>query len=142
MEDVFEEALIDIDNDDANNPLAGVEYVGDLYAYYLEELSFFLIELCLVEYEMLKHPPTFMAAAAIYTAQCTLYGVKEWSRTCEWHTGYSEDHSLMECAKLIVSYHEKAKTGGLLIGVHNKYNTSKFGYVAKVEPAYFLVQHS
>ncbi|WMV14572.1 hypothetical protein MTR67_007957 [Solanum verrucosum] len=77
MEDVFEEALIDIDNDDANNPLAGVEYVGDL-----------------------------------------------------------------ECAKLIVSYHEKAKTGGLLIGVHNKYNTSKFGYVAKVEPAYFLVQHS
>lgn len=34
MEDVFEEALIDIDNDDANNPLAGVEYVGDLYAYY------------------------------------------------------------------------------------------------------------
>ncbi|KAH0698918.1 hypothetical protein KY284_013133 [Solanum tuberosum] len=278
MEDVFEEALIDIDNDDANNPLAGVEYVGDLYAYYrkmevyscvspnymeqqseindnmrgvlidwiievhdkfelkeetlfltvnlldrflekqvvaknklqlvglvafliagkyeeilpplvhelvvisyetytkkdvlemeklmlstlqynmsfptpyvfmrrflkaaqadkkLEELSFFLMELCLVEYEMLKHPPSFMAAAAIYTAQCTLYGVKEWSRTCEWHTGYSEDHSLMECAKLIVSYHDKAKTG-----VHNKYNTSKFGYVAKVEPAYFLVQHS
>ncbi|KAH0698041.1 hypothetical protein KY290_015855 [Solanum tuberosum] len=282
MEDVFEEALIDIDNDDANNPLAGVEYVGDLYAYYrkmevyscvspnymeqqseindnmrgvlidwiievhdkfelkeetlfltvnlldrflekqvvaknklqlvglvafliagkyeeilpplvheleiisyetytkkdvlemeklmlstlqysmsfptpyvfmrrflkaaqadkkLEELSFFLIELCLVEYEMLKHPPSFMAAAAIYTAQCTLYGIKEWSRTCEWHTGYSED-SLMECAKLIVSYHEKEKTGGLLIGVHNKYNTSKFGYVAKVEPAYFLVQDS
>uniref|UniRef100_A0A3Q7F045 Uncharacterized protein n=1 Tax=Solanum lycopersicum TaxID=4081 RepID=A0A3Q7F045_SOLLC len=34
MEDVFEEALIDIDNDDAKNPLAGVEYVGDLYAYY------------------------------------------------------------------------------------------------------------
>lgn len=34
MEDVFEEALIDIDSDDANNPLAGVDYVGDLYANY------------------------------------------------------------------------------------------------------------
>ncbi|XP_055805947.1 G2/mitotic-specific cyclin-1-like [Solanum dulcamara] len=279
MEDIFEEALIDIDSDDANNPLAGVDYVGDLYANYrkmevyscvspkymeqqfeinkcmrgvlidwiievhdkfefkeetlfltvnlldrflekqavakdilqlvglvalllagkyeetfaplvhelvfisyntytrkdvlqmeklmlntlqftmslptpyvfmtrflkaaqadkkLEELSFLLIELCLMEYEMLKHPPSFMAAAAIYTAQCTLYGVKEWSRTCEWHTGYSED-SLMECAKSIVSYHQKAKTG-VLVGVHNKYNASKFGYVAKVEPAHFLVQ--
>lgn len=62
--------------------------------YQLEELSFFLIELCLVEYEMLMNSPSFMAAAAIYTAQCTLYGVKQWSTTCEWHTGYSEE-SLM-----------------------------------------------
>ncbi|PHT89388.1 G2/mitotic-specific cyclin-2 [Capsicum annuum] len=196
MEDVYEEALIDIDSDDANNPLAVVDYVGDLYANYrkmevyscvspnymdqqldidgwmrailidwlievhlkfelkdetlyltinlidrflekqavpkpelqlvglekamlntlqysvsvptayvfmtrflkdaqadkkLEVLSFFLIKLCLVEYEMLKYPPSFMAAAAIYTAQCTLYGVKEWTTTCEWPTGYSED---------------------------------------------------
>uniref|UniRef100_A0A3Q7EYA5 Uncharacterized protein n=1 Tax=Solanum lycopersicum TaxID=4081 RepID=A0A3Q7EYA5_SOLLC len=281
MEDVFEEALIDIDNDDAKNPLAGVEYVGDLYAYYrkmevyscvltnymeqqseingnmrgvlidwiievhdkfelkeetlfltvnlldrflekqvvaknklqlvglvafliagkyeeilpplvqelviisyenynkkdviemeklmlntlqnnmsfptayvfmrrflkatqadkkLEELSFFLIELCLVEYEMLMNSSSFMAAAEIYTAQCTLYGVKEWSTTCEWHIGYSQE-SLMKCTKLIVMYHDKAKTGGL-IRVHNKYNASKFGYVAKVEPTYFLVQDS
>ncbi|KAK4710094.1 hypothetical protein R3W88_004607 [Solanum pinnatisectum] len=110
-------------------------FVVIIYIYQLEELSFFLIELCLVEYEMLKYPPSFMAAAAIYTAHCTLYGVKEWSRTCEWHT---EDSLIV---KLIVSYHEKAKTGGL-IRVHNKYNTSKFAYVAKVEPPYFLVQHS
>ncbi|XP_075089863.1 G2/mitotic-specific cyclin-2-like [Nicotiana tabacum] len=57
----------------------------------LEVLSFFLIELCLVEYEMLKFPPSFMAAAVVYTAQCTLYGVKQWNKTCEWHTSYSED---------------------------------------------------
>ncbi|XP_069150425.1 G2/mitotic-specific cyclin-2-like [Solanum lycopersicum] len=101
----------------------------------LEELSFFLIELCLVEYEMLMNSPSFMAAAAIYTAQCTLYGVKQWSTTCEWHTGYSEE-SLMECAKLIVRYHEKAKTGEL-IGVHNKYNASKFGYVEKLSQHIF-----
>lgn len=57
----------------------------------LELLSFFLIELCLVEYEMLKYPPSFVAAAAIYTAQCTLHGVAQWSKTCEWHSSYSED---------------------------------------------------
>ncbi|KAK4360488.1 hypothetical protein RND71_019440 [Anisodus tanguticus] len=103
----------------------------------LEVLSFFLIELCLLEYEMLKHPPSFMAAAAIYTALCTLYGVKQWSKTCEWHTSYSED-PLLECSRSIVSYHQKAGTGKLT-GVHMKYSTSTFGYAAKVEPAHFLV---
>ncbi|KAE8680369.1 Cyclin-B2-4 [Hibiscus syriacus] len=40
----------------------------------LELLSFFMIELCLVEYEMLKFPPSLLAAAAIFTAQCTIDG--------------------------------------------------------------------
>nr|XP_016472047.1 PREDICTED: G2/mitotic-specific cyclin-1-like [Nicotiana tabacum] len=104
----------------------------------LEVLSFFLIELCLVEYEMLKFPPSFMAAAVVYTAQCTLYGVKQWNKTCEWHTSYSEDQ-LLECSRSIVSYHRKAATGKLT-GVHRKYSTSKYGYAAKYEPALFLVQ--
>ncbi|KAI7993076.1 hypothetical protein LOK49_LG12G00267 [Camellia lanceoleosa] len=47
----------------------------------LELLSFFLMELCLVEYETLKFTPSFLAAAAIYTAQCTLHGFKQWSKT-------------------------------------------------------------
>lgn len=106
----------------------------------LELLSFFLIELCLVEYEMLKFPPSFMAAAAIYTAQCTLYGVKQWSTTCELHTKYSEDQ-LLECSRLIVGYHQNAATGKLT-GVHRKYNTSKFGYAAKCEPAHFLLEQT
>jgi hypothetical protein len=56
----------------------------------LELLAFFIIELCLVEYNMLKFPPSLLAAAAIYTAQCTLSGTKQWSKTNEWCTGYSE----------------------------------------------------
>ncbi|KAL0350230.1 UNVERIFIED_CONTAM: G2/mitotic-specific cyclin-1 [Sesamum radiatum] len=104
----------------------------------LELLSFFLIELCLVEYEMLKYPPSFLAAAAICTAQSTLYGAGQWSKTCEWHTGYSEDQ-LLECSRLIVGFHDKAATGKLT-GVHRKYNTSKYGYAARCEPAHFLVQ--
>jgi cyclin B len=60
----------------------------------LERVAFFLVELSLVEYEMLKFPPSLMAAAAVYTAQCTVSGFKHWNKTCEWHTNYSEDHLL------------------------------------------------
>ncbi|KAE8707186.1 Cyclin-B2-3 [Hibiscus syriacus] len=95
----------------------------------LELLSFFLIELALVEYEMLKFQPSLLAAAAIYTAQCSLYGIKQWSKTCEWLSSYAEEQ-LLECSRLMVGFHEKAATGKLT-GVHRKYCTSKFGFTAK-----------
>ncbi|KAF8406702.1 hypothetical protein HHK36_008794 [Tetracentron sinense] len=104
----------------------------------LELLSFFIIELCLVECEMLKFPPSLLAAAAIYTAQCSIYGSSQWSKTSEWHTSYSEDH-LLECSRLMVSFHQKAGTGKLT-GVHRKYSTYKFGYAAKTAPAQFLLE--
>ncbi|XP_075483140.1 G2/mitotic-specific cyclin-2-like isoform X2 [Primulina tabacum] len=104
----------------------------------LETLSFFLIELCLVEYEMLKYPPSFMAAAATYTAQASLYGIGQWNKTCQHHTGYSEDQ-LLECSRMMVRFHQLA-AAGKLTGVHRKYNTSKFGYASRWEPAHFLVQ--
>ncbi|WRX15884.1 Cyclin [Theobroma cacao] len=103
----------------------------------LEFLSFFLIELCLVEYEMLKFPPSLLAAAAIYTAQCSICRFKNWSKTSECHTKYSEDQ-LLECSKLMVTYHQKAGSGNLT-GVHRKYSAYKFGYSAKSEPAQFLL---
>ncbi|XP_038721663.1 G2/mitotic-specific cyclin-2-like [Tripterygium wilfordii] len=104
----------------------------------LEMLSFFFIELALVEYEMLKFPFSLLAAAAVYTAQCTLYGFKQWSRTSEWHSNYSEEQ-LSECSILMVGFHQKASTGRLT-GVHRKYCTSKFGYTAKCQPAVFLLE--
>ncbi|KAL8194086.1 hypothetical protein R6Q57_026328 [Mikania cordata] len=106
----------------------------------LDQMSFFLIELCLVEYEMLKFPPSLLAAASVYAGQCSLYGLKQWSKTCEWHTNYSEDQ-LLECSRMIVGYHQKAALGRLT-GVYRKYNTSKFGYAAKCEPAKFLVEET
>ncbi|XP_044491032.1 G2/mitotic-specific cyclin-2-like [Mangifera indica] len=103
----------------------------------LELLSFFNIELCLVEYDMIKFPPSLLAAAAIYTAQCSLYQFKEWTKTSQWHTNYSEDQ-LLECSRLMVTLHQKAGKGKLT-GVYRKYCTSKFGYAAKIEPAQFLL---
>ncbi|XP_019422599.1 PREDICTED: G2/mitotic-specific cyclin-1-like isoform X2 [Lupinus angustifolius] len=106
----------------------------------LELLAFFLVELSLVEYEMLKFPPSMLAAAAVYTAQCTVYCVKQWSKTCEWHTNYSEDQ-LLECSSLMVDFHKKAGSGKLT-GVHRKYCSSKFSYTAKNAPASFLLENN
>ncbi|GAU29830.1 hypothetical protein TSUD_223760 [Trifolium subterraneum] len=106
----------------------------------LELLAFFLVELSLVEYAMLKFPPSQLAAAAVYTAQCTIYGVKLWNKTCEWHTNYSEDQ-LLECSSLMVDFHKKAAMGKLT-GAHRKYCTSKFSFTAKCEPASFLLENN
>ncbi|KAH9654832.1 Cyclin-B2-3 [Citrus sinensis] len=105
----------------------------------LELLAFFIVELCLVEYKMLKFPPSLLAAAAIYTAQCSLYQLKQWTKTSEWLTNYPEDQ-LLECSRLMVTLHEKAATGKLT-GVYRKFNTSKFGHAAKAEPALFLLNN-
>ncbi|KAG2303068.1 hypothetical protein Bca4012_061413 [Brassica carinata] len=102
-----------------------------------ERLASFLIELALVEYEMLRFQPSLLAATAVYTAQCTIDGFRQWSSTCEFHSHYSEDQ-LMECCRKMVSLHQRAATGKLT-GVYRKYNTSKFGYIAKCEAAHFLV---
>ncbi|XP_022748824.1 cyclin-B2-4-like isoform X2 [Durio zibethinus] len=104
----------------------------------LELLSFFMIELCLVEYEMLKFRPSLLAAAAIFTAQCALRGSKHWSKTSKWYTTYSEEQ-LMDCSRMMVTFHQKAGTGKLT-GVERKYSTSKYGYAAKSEPATFLLE--
>ncbi|GER43931.1 cyclin [Striga asiatica] len=103
----------------------------------LEMLSFFMVELCLVSYEMLRFPPSLLAAAAVFTAQCTLNGRKQWSKTCVSYTSYSQDQ-LMECAKMMVSLHQRARTEKLT-GVHKKYSCSKYGHAAKTEPARFLI---
>uniref|UniRef100_A0A7N0V5Z7 Cyclin N-terminal domain-containing protein n=2 Tax=Kalanchoe fedtschenkoi TaxID=63787 RepID=A0A7N0V5Z7_KALFE len=105
----------------------------------VELLSFYIIELCLVEYEMLKFHPSLLAAAAIFTAQCALNGRKQWSKTSQWYSTYSEEQ-LLECSKLMVSLHQNAATGKLT-GVHRKYSLSKYGYAARSEPAHFLLQH-
>nr|GMD65253.1 G2/mitotic-specific cyclin-2 [Ipomoea batatas] len=102
----------------------------------LECLSFFLLELCLVDYQMLRFPPSELAAAAVFTAQCTLVGFKQWSKTCEKYTNYAE-HQLLECSKEMVTLHENAGFGELT-AVYRKYDTYRFGFAARCEPAFFL----
>ncbi|CAL5015431.1 unnamed protein product [Urochloa decumbens] len=102
----------------------------------LEQVSFFMLELCLVEYQMLKYQPSLLAAAAVYTAQCAINRCQHWTKVCESHSRYTGDQ-LLECSKMMVDFHQKAGTGKLT-AVHRKYSTFRFGCVAKVEPALFL----
>ncbi|KAK8967502.1 Cyclin-B2-2 [Platanthera guangdongensis] len=103
----------------------------------LELLSSYIIELCLVEYGMLKYCPSMLAAAAVYTAHCCLKGFNHWTRTSELCTRYSE-RELLECSRMMVDFHQKAGKGKLT-GVHRKYSTYKFGCAAKSAPAIFLL---
>ncbi|KAF2550406.1 hypothetical protein F2Q68_00037887 [Brassica cretica] len=73
----------------------------------LEILASFLMELALVDYEMLRYPPSLLAASAVYTAQCTIHGFSEWNSTCEFHSHYSESQ-LREF--LSVDTHNNLKT--------------------------------
>ncbi|PHT75845.1 hypothetical protein T459_19367 [Capsicum annuum] len=57
-------------------------------------VSFFLIELCLVEYEILRFPPSMLAAAAVFNAQCTLGVFREWNVACEKHSSYGKNQIL------------------------------------------------
>ncbi|KAJ0681649.1 putative cyclin domain-containing protein [Helianthus annuus] len=60
----------------------------------MEQLCFYLIDLCLVEYEMLKFPPSLLAVAGVFTAESTLKGSKQWTKTSEFHSQYSQNHLL------------------------------------------------
>jgi len=60
----------------------------------LELVSFFMLELCLVEYQMLKYQPSLLAAAAVYTAQCAVNRCQHWTKVCESHSKYTGDQLL------------------------------------------------
>ncbi|KAF3621061.1 putative U-box domain-containing protein 15-like [Capsicum annuum] len=101
-------------------------------------VSFYLIELCLVEYEMLRFPPSMLAAATVFIAKCTLGVSREWNATWEKHNNYDKNQ-ILECSKLMVSFHQKAAVGKLT-GVHQKYSTSKYGNASRCEPTSFLLE--
>lgn len=56
----------------------------------LEHLAFYLIELCLVEYEALNFKPSLLCASAIYAARCTLQMTPPWTPLLGKHTHYEE----------------------------------------------------
>ncbi|KAH7288627.1 hypothetical protein KP509_31G034200 [Ceratopteris richardii] len=98
----------------------------------MDMLAFYFVELCLVDYTMVKYSPSLLAAAAVYTAQCTLRPRDtQWTKLLKHHSGYAES-DLMECATRMVRLHEKAKEGDLTV-VRRKYSLEKFGTVARLE---------
>ncbi|RXH98592.1 hypothetical protein DVH24_010917 [Malus domestica] len=75
----------------------------------LEHLAFYLIELCLVEYEPLRFKPSWLCAAALYVARCTLQITPAWTPLLCKHTRYEvsqirycfKDKKTLDISKLI-----------------------------------------
>ncbi|XP_047329930.1 cyclin-A2-1-like [Impatiens glandulifera] len=98
----------------------------------LEHLSFYLCELCLVEYEALKFKPSLICASAIYVARRTMQIVPAWNPLLENHTRYKETQ-LRDCARMILKFHKAIETSALQV-TYEKYKTSCKNAVANIKP--------
>ncbi|KAK9273674.1 hypothetical protein L1049_018484 [Liquidambar formosana] len=100
----------------------------------MESMVFFLAELGLMHYSTITmYCPSMVAASAVYAARCTLDKSPFWSETLKHHTGYSEDQ-LMDCAKLLVSFHVAAAESKLK-AVYRKFSKPERGAVALLTAA-------
>ncbi|CAH9083834.1 unnamed protein product [Cuscuta europaea] len=97
-----------------------------------EHLAFFLVELCLVEYEALNYKPSMICASAIYVARCTIHMAPAWTPMLESHARYQESQ-LRDCAEMILRFHKAARTA-LLRVTFEKYMRSEYSSVAAIRP--------
>lgn len=70
----------------------------------LEHLAFYLIELCLVEYEALKYKPSLLCASAIYLARCTLQRAPAWTPLLHKHARYEESQIRYNLLKIFMFF--------------------------------------
>ncbi|KAK7336418.1 hypothetical protein VNO77_16959 [Canavalia gladiata] len=99
----------------------------------LENMAHFLSELGMMHYATLMYCPSMVAASAVFAARCTLNKTPFWNDTLKLHTGYSQEQ-LMDCAKLLVSFHSSVGNGKLKV-VYRKYSDPQKGAVAVLPPA-------
>ncbi|WZZ11066.1 hypothetical protein YC2023_096987 [Brassica napus] len=98
----------------------------------LEQLAFYLIELCLVEYEALKFKPSLLCASAIYVARCTLRMTPVWTPLLNNHTHYNVSQ-MKDCSDMILRFHKAAKTGKLRV-TYDKYMSPDRSNIALLKP--------
>ncbi|CAH2037377.1 unnamed protein product [Thlaspi arvense] len=98
----------------------------------LEQLAFYLIELCLVEYEALTFKPSLLCASAIYVARCTLHTTPVWTALLNKHTNYNVSQ-MKDCSDMILRFHKAAKTGKLKV-TYEKYMNPNLSNVAVLKP--------
>ncbi|XP_020218604.1 G2/mitotic-specific cyclin S13-7 [Cajanus cajan] len=104
----------------------------------LENMAHFLSELGMMNYATLMYCPSMVAASAVFAARCTLNKTPLWNETLKVHTGYSQEQ-LMDCARLLVSFHSDVGNGKLKV-VYRKYSDPQKGSVAVLPPSKYLLQ--
>ncbi|XP_057770441.1 G2/mitotic-specific cyclin S13-7-like [Salvia miltiorrhiza] len=103
----------------------------------VENMVYFLAELGMMDYEILVHCPSMIAASAVYAARCALHKAPAWNETLQMHSGFSEQE-LMVCVKKLVVLHALAGDQKLK-GIYRKYSSSERGGVALLSPPKFLL---
>ncbi|OMO77899.1 hypothetical protein COLO4_24970 [Corchorus olitorius] len=98
----------------------------------LEHLAFYLIELCLVEYEALKFKPSLLCASAIYVARCTLQMIPSWTKLLCRHARYDVSE-IRECAEMILRFQRAAGSGQLKV-TYEKFMSRDLSEVAAIKP--------
>jgi len=88
------------------------------------------LELCFVEYKMLKHSPSILAAASVYLAN-KLSGVDEWSQDLIRGTKF-EEGQIKNCAKEMAIILQNAEKSALS-AVKRKFSSVKLMEVAKMK---------
>ncbi|KAF5781475.1 putative cyclin domain-containing protein [Helianthus annuus] len=97
-----------------------------------ENLAYFLIELCLVEYDALLYKPSLLCASAIYVARCTLNLTPAWTPLLCKHSRYQE-FQIRDCADMILGFHQAARKAVLRV-TYDKYTSSQNCKVALIKP--------
>ncbi|CAI8606966.1 unnamed protein product [Vicia faba] len=98
----------------------------------LEHMAFFLIDLCLVEYEALAFKPSLLCASALYLARCTLQITPSWTQLLQKHARY-EVSQIRDCADMMLKFHKTAGKGKLTVA-YEKYSRKELSAVAGVKP--------
>ncbi|KAF8751309.1 hypothetical protein HU200_012189 [Digitaria exilis] len=96
----------------------------------MENMVFFFAELSLMQYGLVTHLPSMVAASAVYAARLTLKRAPLWTDTLKHHTGFRESELIFrECTKMLVNAHLTAPESKLRV-VYKKYSSEQFGGVA------------
>ncbi|XP_074581211.1 G2/mitotic-specific cyclin S13-7-like [Curcuma longa] len=99
----------------------------------MKNMVFFFAELALMQYSLVSHCPSLVAAASVFAARCTIKKSPLWTETLKCHTGFSEQQ-LLDCTQILVNSHAAAAEGKLKVA-YKKYSDEQFGAVALYPPA-------
>ncbi|KAI8428327.1 hypothetical protein MSG28_002521 [Choristoneura fumiferana] len=92
-------------------------------------LARFILEQCLLDYALVAHSDSKMAAAALYIA-LRMKALGSWTPTLQYYTGYTLEEILPIALEQNASLHKKPKSA--ISTVRNKYSHQIFFEVAKV----------
>lgn len=94
-------------------------------------LAKYILELCLVDYKMLKYEPNMLAAAGLYLSNKILRKSQSWNETLERNSTF-EENELRVCAKdLFVMLQNSEKNS--FQAVRRKYSDPKYLSVARIQ---------